>query len=270
MSSNSNESFMNADFNVDEAESWYTRPEREMEEYRRFSQHATKILARDRRREEIARGKRAMAEERSLVDEYLGGDEDYVPEITPRLTKSLMKKTKLSPDGYYELLAAHNFHGTRYPHSETMNELGITEDVEYLFEKSGLLGLMSNPHSAYKTEALQFISSLEVKLFQGLSSHEAREEGLGYITFEVYGKDYVLAIKTLEDMFGFPRGTDVKPKFKKEELSDLWVTIGDDAVFSSSWAKSNAIQTPAFGTSRKQWLTSSTQGRRPDRLTMVR
>ena len=79
MSSNSNESFMNADFNVDEAESWYTRPEREMEEYRRFSQHATKILARDRRREEIARGKRAMAEERSLVDEDLGGDEDYVP-----------------------------------------------------------------------------------------------------------------------------------------------------------------------------------------------
>jgi len=63
----------------------------------------------------------------------------------------LMKKTKLSPDGYYELLAAHEFHGTRYPHSETMNELGITEDVEYLFEKSGLLGLMTNPHSAYKT-----------------------------------------------------------------------------------------------------------------------
>jgi len=100
---------------------------------------------------------------------------------------------------------------------------------------------MTNPHSAYKTEALQFLASLEVELFQGLSSHEAREEGLGYITFLVYGKDYVLAIKTLEDMFGFPRGTDVKPKFKKEELSDLWVTIGDDAQFSSSRAKSNAI-----------------------------
>ena len=151
MSSNNNESSMDAEFNVDEAESWSTRPEREMEEYRRFSQYATKVLARDRRRAEIARGKRAMAEERSLVDEDLGGDEDYVPEMTPRATKSLMKKTKLSPDGYYELLAAHEFHGTRYPHSETMNELGITEDVEYLLEKSGLLGLMSNPHSAYKT-----------------------------------------------------------------------------------------------------------------------
>jgi len=157
MSSNSNESSMDADLNVDEAESWSTRPQREMEEYRRFSQHDTKVLARDRRREEIARGKRAMAEERSLVDEDLGGDEDYVPEITPRATKSLMKKTKLSPDGYYELLAAHEFHGTRYPHSETMNELGITEDVEYLFEKSGLLGLMSNPHSAYKTEGFSLL-----------------------------------------------------------------------------------------------------------------
>jgi len=83
-------------------------------------------------------------------------------------------------------------------------------------------------------------------LFQGLSSHEAREEGLGYITFAVYGKDYVLAIKTLEDMFGFPRGTDVKPKFKKEELLDLWVTIDDDAQFSSSRAKSNAIRNPCI------------------------
>jgi len=152
-----------------------------------------------------------------------------------------MKKTKLSLNGYYKLLAVHDFHGTRYPQSQTMNELGITKDGEYLFEKSDLLGLMTNPHSAYKTEALQFLASLEVELFQGLSSHEAREEGLGYITFAVYGKDYVFAIKTLEYMFGFSRGTDIKPKFKKEELSDLWVKIGDDAQLSSSRAKSNAI-----------------------------
>lgn len=55
-----------------------------------------------------------------------------------------------------------------------------------------------------------------------------------------------MAIKTLEDMFGFPRGTDVKPKFKKEELLDRWVTIGDDAVFSSLRAKSNAIRNPCI------------------------
>jgi len=231
MSSNSNESSMDADFNVDEAESWSTRLEREMQEYMRFSQQAAKFLASDRRRVEIARGKRAMAEERSLVDEDLGGDEDYITEITPRATKPLMKKTKLLLDGYYELLAAHEFHGTRYPNSQTMNEFGITEDVEYLFEKSGLLGLMTNPQSAYKVEALQFLASLE---------------GLGYITFTVYAKDYVLAIKTLEDMLGFPRGTYVKHKFKKKELSDLWVTIGDDVQFSSSRAKSNAIRNPCI------------------------
>jgi len=74
---------------------------------------------------------------------------------------------------------------------------------------------MTNPHSAYKTEALQFLDSLEVELYQGLSSHEEREEGLGYITFAVYGKDYVFAIKTLEDMFGFPRGTMLNPSSRK-------------------------------------------------------
>jgi len=162
MSSNSNGSSMDAEH---EAESWYTRSEREMKEYKWFNQQTAEALARKRKRAEIAIGKRAMAGERSLVDEDLGGDVDYVTEITPRASKSLMKKTKLSPDGYYELLAVHDFHGTRYPHSPTMNKLGIPEDVEYLFEKSGLLGLMANPHSAYRTKAFQFLASLKVELF---------------------------------------------------------------------------------------------------------
>jgi len=48
MSSNSNRSSMDTDFNLDEAESWSTRPEREMEEYRQFNQQTAEALASDR------------------------------------------------------------------------------------------------------------------------------------------------------------------------------------------------------------------------------
>jgi len=150
-----------------------------------------------------------------------------------------------------------------------MNELGITEDVEYLFEKSGFWGLMTNPHSTYKTEALQFLASVEGELFQGLSSHEAREEGLGYITLTVYRKDYVLAIKTLEDMFGFHRETNVKPKFKKVELSDLCITMEMTPNSRPQGPRATQSETPASVTSRKHW-PFSTQGRRTDRSTMAR
>jgi len=51
---------MDADYNVDDAESWSTRPEREADEYRRFVEEIERAVANDRRREEIARGKRSM------------------------------------------------------------------------------------------------------------------------------------------------------------------------------------------------------------------
>jgi len=110
------------------------------------------------------------------VDEDLGGDEDLVPEITPRIIKSLIKKTKLSPNGYYELLVVHDIQGTRYPHPQTMKELGITEYVEYLFEKTGLLGLMANPHSAYKSGFGGYLAMSREKKGWGISPSKSMEK----------------------------------------------------------------------------------------------
>ena len=74
MSSQSYESSMDADYNVDEAESWSTRPEREAEEYMRFVEETERAVANDRRREEISRGKRAMTQNHELVDKEMEDD----------------------------------------------------------------------------------------------------------------------------------------------------------------------------------------------------
>ncbi|KAG7529622.1 hypothetical protein ISN44_Un131g000100 [Arabidopsis suecica] len=200
MSSHSYESSMDADYNVDDAESWSTRPEREAEEYRRFVEETERAVANDRRREEISRGKRAMTENPELADEEMEDDAEYIPEQTRKTTK-----------------------------------------VRHLGRRSALVREM--PH---EDETLQFLSSLQVELFEGLSAAELREEGLGYLSFTIDDRDYIMAIKTLESMFGFPSGTGMKPKFAREELKSLWNMIGDTTSFNSARSKSNSIRNPAI------------------------
>ncbi|KAG7533282.1 hypothetical protein ISN45_Aa08g009200 [Arabidopsis thaliana x Arabidopsis arenosa] len=75
---------------------------------------------------------------------------------------------------------------------------------------------------------------------------ELREEGLGYLSFTIDGRDYVMAIKTLENMFRFSSGTGRTPKFIRDEIKALWTTIKDDTNFSFARSKSNSIRNPAI------------------------
>jgi len=111
---------MDADYNVDEAESWSTRPEREAEEYRRFVEEIERAFTNDKRREAISRGKWAMTENHELVDEEMKDDADYIPEPTRKTAKSLLKEDKLTPRDYYKVLKRNPFWGTWYPHPEAM------------------------------------------------------------------------------------------------------------------------------------------------------
>jgi len=52
---------------------------------------------------------------------------------------------------------------------------------------------------------------------------------------------YQLSIKKLEELFGFPSGKGTKPKFDREELKDLWATIGNNVPLNSVWSKTNQI-----------------------------
>lgn len=75
MSNYSGRSSMDADYNVDEAESWSTRPEREERKYEGFRAEMERSVARHSlRRAEISRGKRAMTDIYELVDEDSDGE----------------------------------------------------------------------------------------------------------------------------------------------------------------------------------------------------
>ncbi|KAG7572277.1 hypothetical protein ISN44_As09g006460 [Arabidopsis suecica] len=103
---------------------------------------------------------------------------------------------------------------------------------------------MSYPYVAYEDETIQLLSSLQVEIYQGMTADELESEGLGFITFTVYGQNYMPTIQRLEGLFGFPSGTGTKQRFDRSELKDLWLTIGSTAALNSSRSKSNQIRSP--------------------------
>lgn len=185
-----------------------------------------------------------MSEQYQLIDKDI--EDGYVPEPTPRATNPLNKEDGFTHEEYIKLFKKHDFWGTRYPCPQTMAELGIIDDVQHLFEKCHLDNLLSYPYVAYEDETIQFPSTLQVELFQGMTEEELEGEGLEYLCLSINGKDYVLSIKRLEGLLGFPNGTGTKPKFSRNVLKELWLTIGSNSPLNSSRSKSNSIRSPVI------------------------
>jgi len=146
---------------------------------------------------------------------------------------------------YYKLLKRNEFLGTRYPHPETMERLGIYDDVDYMFKQCNLNIRIFRPMEGYEEETIQFLSSVELFLYGESEDDEIRPDGsLGYLEFCVYDIDYRLPIEHLELIYGFPSGKDTSHHFDKRELQSFSATLGSKHGFSSSRTKSNEIRSP--------------------------
>ncbi|KAG7533202.1 hypothetical protein ISN45_Aa08g008390 [Arabidopsis thaliana x Arabidopsis arenosa] len=204
-----------------------------------------------RDRAEISRGKRPVMEPMQLVDE----DIEYESEIAPaaKVTRPVKKGKKakdtesvLTRHDYHAMFSQHEFLGTRYPHRETMVELGISDDVEYLFRQCHLHTHMFRPMEGFREETIQFLSSLGVVIYEDQSVIESKKS-VGYLIFNVYEREYTLTIEQLEVLFGFPSGPGTIPWFEREELLSFWKTIGDEKKeFSSSRSKGSEIRSPVL------------------------
>jgi len=122
-------------------------------------------------REEVARGKRVVeAEEEhhgeAPFEEAVSKEEveiigDDTPTPVGRRNRPRRKREPI-PSEYYQYLKELKFEGTRYPHKETMQELGICGDVEYLMELVNFATFMSCQCGGYKEESCQLLATLKV------------------------------------------------------------------------------------------------------------
>ena len=150
-------------------------------------------------------------------------------------TKPWKRETKdVSMEEYCELYRRHNFVGTRYPHHETMVELGISVHAD----KPCLQCVQRRNDSV----SVLFPGG---DIFERLSRRE-KDFGHGYLTFTIHGKEYVFTIKQLESLFGFQSWVDTGHRIERKEITGLWETIGDDVKFYSARSKSNTIRSPVL------------------------
>jgi len=105
---------------------------------------------------------------------------------------------------------------------------------------------MSYPYAACKEKTIEFLSTLQVEMYEDLTDFELDTMGLGFLTFSVAEQWYQLSIKKLEEQFGFPSGKGTKPRFDREELKNLWATIGNNLPLNSARSKSNQIRSPGI------------------------
>ncbi|KAG7529396.1 Retrotransposon gag domain [Arabidopsis suecica] len=228
MSNYSGESFMDPDYNVDEAESWSARP-REQHVYHSLRDELERSTARrNQRRVEIARGKRAMSSRYELIDEDI--ETEYEPESWRKETKLLNKPDEVTLEEYIRFFEMSDFWGTRYLCYETLAQLGLLEDVQHLFEKCHLETLMSYPYAAYKEETIEFLPTLQVEMYEGLTDFELDTMGLGFLTFSVDEQWYQLSIKKSEELFGFPSGKGTKPRESTGTVSNTDMEMIDSAL----------------------------------------
>ena len=110
-------------------------------------------------------------------------------EVTEQGAQRASEETE---ENLIKILKTMNFQGTRYPHRETMEALGIREEVEGLIEAANLQVLMKQRFPTYKDETCQFLATM--KIYPYVKNHPMVSDGsLGYIYFKIDGVDYTMS-----------------------------------------------------------------------------
>ncbi|CAA7043456.1 unnamed protein product [Microthlaspi erraticum] len=139
------------------------------------------------------------------------------------------------------------FMSMRYPHPETIKELGIEEDVNGILYYTELGEFTKLALPAYREPVIEFIASLRLKLHPKEAAAELKRDGAGYITFKLLGQDYLFSMLELETIYQFEedRGLDTEVYVPATELHALWKIISS-RTYQISKNKSGNIKNPAI------------------------
>ncbi|CAA7030795.1 unnamed protein product [Microthlaspi erraticum] len=118
---------------------------------------------------------------------------------------------------HYEALMSMEFVETKYPHDDTMKELGIFDDVELVLKNMHLAKFLSYRMESYKELTCEFLASLRYYIYSKAERREL-DRGLGWITFTADGVEPEVTFRNLEVMFGFNYGEGTEWSFDKNEL----------------------------------------------------
>ena len=86
---------------------------------------------------------------------------------------------------------------TRYYDEELLVQMGLLEDIRWLFARGGMEHFIERENHTYCDLTLEFLSTLHVEVTSGAQCQE------GYISFYLLGQFYEMNLSAFNKIFGF-------------------------------------------------------------------
>ncbi|KAH0893893.1 hypothetical protein HID58_056322 [Brassica napus] len=152
--------------------------------------------------------------------------------------REITQQWDIHDDDFYEQMRGVEICPSRFAHRDTTDALGITEDIEALFEKIGLGYIFDLHCDCYADLTRQFLAS--ARLYHPDEDNPVADKAM--FSFIVNRQFHSMTIFQLCDVFGFGKGRQsCVPDFP--EHNDFWTFIASGN-FISREAKQARIRSP--------------------------
>ncbi|CAA7058770.1 unnamed protein product [Microthlaspi erraticum] len=145
---------------------------------------------------------------------------------------------------HYDALFSMGFVETKYPHDDTMRDLGIFEDVELVLKNMQLAKFFSYRLESYKELTCEFLASMRFTSIVSSIELSWTKAGDGLRSWQ-RGERKMVTFRQLEILFGFTYGEGNLWNIKEDELQRVWATIAEEG-YSSSRSKAAQIRSPVL------------------------
>ena len=154
--------------------------------------------------------------------------------------REITQQWDIHDDDFYEQMRGVEICPSRFAHRDTTDALGITEDIESLFEKIGLGNIFDLHCDCYADLTRQFLAS--ARLYHPDEDNPVADKAM--FSFIVNRQFHSMTIFQLCDVFGFGKGRQsCVPDFP--EHNDFWTFIASGN-FISREAKQARIRSPVL------------------------
>ena len=119
---------------------------------------------------------------------------------------------------------------TRYYDEDLLVQLGLIEDIRWLFAERGMGLFIERKDHTYRDLTLEFFSTLHVEVTNGAQCHE------GYISSYLLGQFYELNLSALNEIFGFSLSLDVTLRKVPRQVNPnaFWFEIARNFNYNTS------------------------------------
>jgi hypothetical protein len=142
----------------------------------------------------------------------------------------------------YNCLSNRTVVATRYYDEDLLVQLGLLEDIRWLFARGGMEHFIERKDHTYRDLTLEFLSTLHVEVTSGAQCQA------GYISFYLLGQFYEMNLGSFNEIFGFPPSLDVPLRAVPRQFNPnaFWFEITGNYNYNTSSCKCTQIRNPCI------------------------